>query len=162
MFRAVWEWYISGKNSSPPRFTVTKISALTKLIALADNSVIVAEIVKFVFENVESIVEKGENAGYQHFPLFSSPDHNVLRMSYCDRSLSGIRPAGRVSVRPWTITEKIFSAETGQLISIKLHRNDPLVMHFQKTSKIWIPWTLVAMATERKNFKNLLVPNYQG
>ena len=40
----------------------------------------------------------------QRFPkqisFFSSPEHNVLRMSYCDRSLSGVRPF----VRPWTIT----------------------------------------------------------
>ena len=79
--------------------------------------------------------------------FISSPEHNVHRMSYCDRSMSGVC----LSVRPWTITLKIFSSETGQQISIKLHRNDPLVMHFQKTSKIWIPWrTLVAMATERK------------
>ena len=42
-------------------------------------------------------------------------------------------------------------------------KNDPWVMHFQNTSQIWIPWrTLVAMATERKNFKNLLVPNCKG
>ena len=30
------------------------------------------------------------------FLLFSSPEHIVLRVSYCDRSLSGVRP----SVRP--------------------------------------------------------------
>ena len=45
----------------------------------------------------------------------------------------------------------------------ELHRNDRWVMHFQKTSKIWILWrTLVAMATERKNCKNLLVPKSKG
>ena len=25
--------------------------------------------------------------------LFSSPEHNVLRVSYCDRSMSGVRPS---------------------------------------------------------------------
>ena len=33
-------------------------------------------------------------------PVFSSHEHNMLRMSYCDRSLSGVHPAGRPCVRP--------------------------------------------------------------
>ena len=55
---------------------------------------------------VENIVGKEEIARYKQFLLFpqyfqklyvfSSPEHNVLRMSYCDRSLSGVH----VSVRP--------------------------------------------------------------
>ena len=32
--------------------------------------------------------------------IFSSPEHNVLRMSYCDRLLSGVCPSVRVPVRP--------------------------------------------------------------
>ena len=40
--------------------------------------------------------------------VFSSHEHIVLRVSYCDRSLSGVRPSVRQcvrpSVRPWTIT----------------------------------------------------------
>ena len=32
--------------------------------------------------------------------LFSTPEHNVLRGSYCDRSSSGVRPSVRLSVRP--------------------------------------------------------------
>ena len=92
--------------------------------------------------------------------LFSSPEHNVLRMSYCDRSMSGVRLCVRPSVNNYL---KNVSSETGQQISMKLHRNDPWVMHFQKTWKIWILWrTLVSMATERKNFKNLLIPNHKG
>ena len=31
---------------------------------------------------------KGENAGYQHVPVFSSPEHEVLIVSYCDHSSS--------------------------------------------------------------------------
>ena len=38
------------------------------------------------------------------FRFFSSPEHIVLRVSYCDRSLSGVRPSVcpsvRLSVRP--------------------------------------------------------------
>ena len=35
-----------------------------------------------------------------HSPLVSSPEHNVLRGSYCDRSSSGVRPSVRASVHP--------------------------------------------------------------
>jgi hypothetical protein len=45
-------------------------------------------------------------------------------------------------------------------ISSKLHRNVPLVVTFKICSKNSIPFrTLVAMATERKNFKYLLLKN---
>ena len=82
--------------------------------------------------------------------VFSSAEHNMLGVSYCDQSMSSVRPSVYLSVRE-QLLKKIFSSETGQQISMKLHRNNPWVMHFQKTSKIWILWrTLVAMATERK------------
>ena len=55
---------------------------------------------KFDIGMLENIVRKGENAGYQHFVLFSSPEHNVLRVSYCDRSMSDVRPSVWPSVRP--------------------------------------------------------------
>ena len=48
-----------------------KILNRTNLKAFADNRIIVAEKLKFVLERVENIVGKGENAGYQHFLLFS-------------------------------------------------------------------------------------------
>ena len=32
--------------------------------------------------------------------IFSSPEHVVLRMSYCDRSVSGVHLSVRVPVRP--------------------------------------------------------------
>ena len=41
-----------------------------KFQASADNKFGLAEIKGFVFERVENIVGKGENAGYQHFLLF--------------------------------------------------------------------------------------------
>ena len=42
----------------------------TKLKAFADDKSNVAKIMVFVFNHVENIVRKGENAGYQHFLLF--------------------------------------------------------------------------------------------
>ena len=42
-------------------------------------------------------LECGKIAAYDSV---SSPEHNVLRVNFCDRSLSGVRPSGRVSIRP--------------------------------------------------------------
>ena len=36
----------------------------------ADNNLNMAEMMEFIFERVENIVGKGENAVYQHFLLF--------------------------------------------------------------------------------------------
>ena len=47
-----------------------KIFDQSKLEAFADDKINVAEKLKIVLERVEKIVRKGENAGYQHFPLF--------------------------------------------------------------------------------------------
>ena len=62
------------------------------------------------------------------FYIFSSPEHNVLGMSYCDQSMSGVRLSVNNCLknlllrnRPTDVTE--------------IHRNDSWVMHFQKTSK---------------------------
>ena len=44
-------------------------------------------------ETFENTMGKGEIAHTEQFLLFSSPEHIVLRMSYCDRSLSGVRPS---------------------------------------------------------------------
>jgi hypothetical protein len=49
---------------------------------------------------------------------------------------------------------------TAQPISFKLHRNVSLVVNFKNCSKNLIPSrSLVAMATERKNLKYLLLGN---
>ena len=45
-------------------------SALPKLRAFADDKFVVTQNMKFAIYRVENIVEKGENAGYQHFLLF--------------------------------------------------------------------------------------------
>ena len=47
-----------------------KILALTKFKAFANDNIMVTQKLKFVFERVENIVGKGENARYQHFLLF--------------------------------------------------------------------------------------------
>ena len=46
-----------------------KILDWSKLKAFADDKINVTENLKFVLRNVENIVEKGKNAGYQHFHL---------------------------------------------------------------------------------------------
>ena len=47
-----------------------KILDWSKLKALADDKIKLAKIMIFVFDNIENMVGKGENAGYQHFLLF--------------------------------------------------------------------------------------------
>ena len=47
-----------------------KILDWFKLKAFAHNKINVTEKLKFVMRRVENIVEKGENAGFQHFLLF--------------------------------------------------------------------------------------------
>ena len=47
-----------------------KILDVTRLRAFADDKIDVAQMMISVFDTVEKIVGKGENAGYQHFLLF--------------------------------------------------------------------------------------------
>ena len=47
-----------------------KISDWSKMNALADDKLNDTQINKSVHHRLENIVEKGENAGYQHFLLF--------------------------------------------------------------------------------------------
>ena len=55
--------------------TNDKIMDWSKFKAFADDKLNVPEKLKFVSGRVENIAGKGENAGYQHFLLFSSPEH---------------------------------------------------------------------------------------
>ena len=48
-----------------------EMSYWSKFKAFADDKIIVTEKLKFIFGRVESIAGKGENAGYQHFLLFT-------------------------------------------------------------------------------------------
>ena len=64
-------WY--GINPYPNEFDSLlhiKFSEWSKLNAFADNIINVTEKLKFALGTVENIVEKGENAGNQHFLLF--------------------------------------------------------------------------------------------
>ena len=67
-----------GKELTLVQFVVKKFNSLpndkildwSKLKAFADEKINVTEKLKFVLGRVESIVGKGENAGFQHFLLF--------------------------------------------------------------------------------------------
>ena len=59
----VWYWDNALPND--------KILEGSKLKTLADDRINVAQKLEFVSGRVENIVKKGENAGYQHFFLFS-------------------------------------------------------------------------------------------
>ena len=43
---------------------------MTKLKAFADDKINVAQMMISVFDRIENIMGKGENAGYQHFLIF--------------------------------------------------------------------------------------------
>ena len=51
-------------------YSTTKFSEESKFKELADVKINLTQKFKFVFEWVENILGKGENAGYQHFLLF--------------------------------------------------------------------------------------------
>ena len=63
-------WNIFGKKTNQGEIFNSlpnnKICGLTKLKAVADNN----EMLISLFDRVDKIVGKGENAGYQHFLLF--------------------------------------------------------------------------------------------
>jgi len=90
-----------------------------------------------------------------HF-LFSSSEHKVLRVSYCDRSLSVVRKLFYLN---------IFSSETADWILIKLERNDPWVVPYQSCSNCsccisWLRGQKIGFQIAIK--KNLLVWNYKA
>ena len=68
-------------------------STKTKLRALADNELKVVQMIISVFDDIEKIVRKGENAGHQHFVLFLlyfskvrsilSSKAKLLRYNFC-------------------------------------------------------------------------------
>ena len=58
----MWEWITSLPNE--------KIFDWSKLKPFADDKLNVAEMIFFLFDEVENIVGKGENAGHQYFLLF--------------------------------------------------------------------------------------------
>ena len=70
-----------------------KILAWSKLKALADDKIKFAEMMIFVFDRVENIVGKVENAGYQHFLLFQKCFQKafysgLLKIGLCGKELT--------------------------------------------------------------------------
>ena len=57
-----------------PKRTICQVLAKQKYLdcskRYAEDTLILVKMVKFIFDRVENIVGKGENAGYQHFLLF--------------------------------------------------------------------------------------------
>ena len=47
-----------------------KVAHISNLKPFAKNKLDVAQVIEFVFERIENLVAKGENAGYHHFILF--------------------------------------------------------------------------------------------
>ena len=58
------------KNSSFNRLPNKKIMNMTKFKAFAEDKLNVAEMIVYIYDRIENIVGKGENAGHQHFLLF--------------------------------------------------------------------------------------------
>ena len=67
-----WPDQIKFPSDWPENLTLSKckILDLSELKAFVDHNSNVAQMTEFVFDTVENIVGKGENAGYQHFLLF--------------------------------------------------------------------------------------------
>ena len=61
--------YLWSKGSS--LYQTTKIQDWSKFRAFADEKKELPKITIFVLDRIENIAEKGENASYQHFLLFS-------------------------------------------------------------------------------------------
>jgi len=97
--------------------------------------------------------------------IFNSPEHKVLRVSYCDRSLSVVRRPSCV-VRNFFYLN-IFSSDTAHWILTKLHRNDPWVVPYQSCVQ-FVPVGCISRSQGQKIgfqnaiFKNLLVWNYKA
>jgi len=65
--------------------------------------------------------------------IFSSPEHKMLMVSYCDRPLSVVVRHAMCGMRQrWYLN--IFSSETAHSILTKLHRNDSYVFLYQSCS----------------------------
>ena len=62
---------------------------MTKLKAFADDNINVAQLMSPVFDRVENIVGKGENAGYQHFLLFPNVFKSLLSQGRYKSGLCG-------------------------------------------------------------------------
>ena len=67
--------------------------------------------------------------------LLATPEHKVLKVSFCDGPLSVVhRPSVRACARASTISLNNISSETTYWILTKLHRNDPWVVPYYSCS----------------------------
>ena len=102
-----------------------------------NNEIIVA--LAFDVANIESVNNaRACKHGYLYTNnntsnIFSSPEHKVLRVSYCDRPLSVVVRRASCVVRKLFYLN-IFSSETTHWTLTKLHRNDPWVVPYQSCS----------------------------
>ena len=66
---------LNPNTTNQPTFPNNKFSDWSKFKAFADNKMNASEHQKFFLGWIENIVEKGENAGYQHYSF----SHNVSK-----------------------------------------------------------------------------------
>ena len=59
--------------------------------AIADDNFIVAQMVRFLLDKIENIIEKGEYFGYQHFLLFQQCFQRAFPKGHKKSSLCGVR-----------------------------------------------------------------------
>ena len=71
-------FYLYRDKSAFNCLTDDKILDQSKLKAYADDYIKTHKMMTFVCDTIENIVEKGENAGNQHFPLFPQCLHKVF------------------------------------------------------------------------------------
>jgi len=110
-----------------------------RFISMLSNRIILVPFI-IMLVKVVKLCQNYNNCSYpllilQYF-VFSSPEHKVLRVSYCDRSLSVVRRRPSCGVRrPSCVVRKLFylntfSSETAHWSLTKLHRNDHWVVPY--------------------------------
>ena len=101
-----------------------KILALTKLKAFADDNFIATEMMISVYDLVENIVEKGENAGYQHFLLFPQCFQKLPAKPHC--SVGGfmiVIARGFIPLSLLSIVSTMVQWESSQWLGKNIVRN---------------------------------------
>ena len=124
----VWFLYSLSSDSCIPATggPVTNETAGTKIVELSKKVRELTAEVESEKNKGRQLAKKCQQLQQQVSPFFSSHEHKVLGVSYCDRSLS-------VVVRKLFYLN-IFSSKTAHWIMTKLHRNDPWVVPYQSCS----------------------------
>ena len=94
--------------------------------------------------------------------IISSPEHEVLEVKYCDRSV-----VRRLSVRPSVCLQLQKKKSSSPKLTIRFQPNVIemilrscffiILQRIEFREELWLPWQ-----QSEKNFKNLLVPNCKG